>query len=105
MRIKRDASRRERTHPTAPDRAPQGPASTIATRTDDRMMAGVKNVLIVGCGIGGLTAAVAFAKHGIHADIIEIKPEPSVYGVGIIQPGNALRALNSLGLMQACLAA
>jgi 2-polyprenyl-6-methoxyphenol hydroxylase-like FAD-dependent oxidoreductase len=69
------------------------------------MMAGVKNVLIVGCGIGGLTAAVAFAKHGIHADIIEIKPEPSVYGVGIIQPGNALRALNSLGLMQACLAA
>jgi len=69
------------------------------------MVAGVKNVLIVGCGIGGLTAAVAFAKNGIHADIIEIKPEPSVYGVGIIQPGNALRALNSLGLMQACLAA
>ena len=69
------------------------------------MVAGVKNVLIVGCGIGGLTAAVAFAKHGIHADIVEIKPEPSVYGVGIIQPGNALRALNSLGLMQACLAA
>jgi 2-polyprenyl-6-methoxyphenol hydroxylase-like FAD-dependent oxidoreductase len=69
------------------------------------MVAGVKNVLIVGCGIGGLTAAVALAKHGIHADIVEIKPEPPVYGVGIIQPGNALRALNSLALMQPCLAA
>lgn len=69
------------------------------------MVAGVKNVLIVGGGIGGLTAAIAFAKHGIHADIVEIKAEPSVYGVGIIQPGNALRALDALGLMQACLAA
>jgi len=69
------------------------------------MVAGVKNVLIVGCGIGGLTAAVALARHGIHAEIVEIKSQPSVYGVGIIQPGNALRALNSLGLMQPCLAA
>ncbi|MBS0248898.1 MAG: FAD-dependent monooxygenase [Proteobacteria bacterium] len=69
------------------------------------MSAVIKNVLIVGGGIGGLTAAVALARRGIRADIVEIKTETSVYGVGIIQPGNALRALDSLGLMQQCLAA
>lgn len=69
------------------------------------MTSRTSNVLIVGCGIGGLTAAIAFARKGVRTEIIEIKPEPSVYGVGIIQPGNALRALDSLGLMQPCLEA
>lgn len=68
-------------------------------------MPSVKSVLVVGGGIGGLTAATALGQRGIRADVIEIQPEPSVYGVGIIQPGNALRALHSLGLAQACIAA
>jgi 2-polyprenyl-6-methoxyphenol hydroxylase-like FAD-dependent oxidoreductase len=34
-----------------------------------------------------------------------LKAVESVYGVGIIQPGNALRALRSLGLLEACLRA
>src|SRR5712672_3659903 len=69
-----------------------------------RPMNPFKRVLIVGGGIGGLTAAVALRRQGLTADVIELKPEHMVHGVGIIQPGNALRALNTLGLMDACLA-
>lgn len=61
-------------------------------------------VLIVGGGVGGLALAVALGRQGIHAQVVEIKPEHKVYGVGIIQPGNALRALRSIGLMEQCLA-
>lgn len=57
-------------------------------------------VLIVGAGVGGLAAGAALAERGIEARIIEVKPEPNVYGVGINQPANALRALNSLGVLQ-----
>jgi 2-polyprenyl-6-methoxyphenol hydroxylase-like FAD-dependent oxidoreductase len=63
-----------------------------------------KRVLIVGGGIGGLTLAVALGRQGIGVDVIEIKAEHAVPGVGIIQPGNALRALQTLDLMDACLA-
>jgi 2-polyprenyl-6-methoxyphenol hydroxylase-like FAD-dependent oxidoreductase len=69
------------------------------------MMNPIKNALIVGGGIGGLTLAVALGRQGLKAEVIELKPEHKVYGVGIIQPGNALRALRTLGLMDACLAA
>jgi len=37
--------------------------------------------------------------------VVELKPTNSVYGVGIIQPGNALRALGTLGLLDECLEA
>jgi 2-polyprenyl-6-methoxyphenol hydroxylase-like FAD-dependent oxidoreductase len=63
-----------------------------------------KRVMIVGGGIGGLALAVALGRQGVRADVIELKPEHAVHGVGIIQPGNALRALGTLGLMDACLA-
>jgi 2-polyprenyl-6-methoxyphenol hydroxylase-like FAD-dependent oxidoreductase len=62
-------------------------------------MANVQKVLIVGAGIGGLGAGAALAQRGIEVDIVEIKPEPNVYGVGINQPGNALRALKALGVL------
>jgi 2-polyprenyl-6-methoxyphenol hydroxylase-like FAD-dependent oxidoreductase len=75
-----------------------------------------KRVLVVGGGIGGLTLAVALGRQvalghqvalgrqAISVDVIEIKAEHTVAGVGIIQPGNALRAMKTLGLMDACLA-
>jgi 2-polyprenyl-6-methoxyphenol hydroxylase-like FAD-dependent oxidoreductase len=67
-------------------------------------MTAFKRVLIVGGGIGGLTLAVALGRQGVSVDVIEIKALHTVHGVGIIQPGNALRALRALGLMDACLA-
>lgn len=63
----------------------------------------VKKVLIVGGGIAGLSAAVALQRIGIETEIAEVQSEWNVYGVGIIQPPNALRALDELGLAEECL--
>jgi 2-polyprenyl-6-methoxyphenol hydroxylase-like FAD-dependent oxidoreductase len=61
-------------------------------------MTGVQRVLVVGGGIGGLSATIALRQAGFEVDLVEKNPAWDVYGVGIIQPGNALRALNELGL-------
>ena len=61
-------------------------------------MSKVKNVLIVGGGIGGLSSGIAMTKIGCHVEVAEIHAAFNVYGVGIIQPSNALRALDALGL-------
>jgi 2-polyprenyl-6-methoxyphenol hydroxylase-like FAD-dependent oxidoreductase len=62
-------------------------------------------VLVVGGGIGGLSTTLALRGQGIEVDVVEREPGWGVYGVGIIQPGNALRALDSLGLAAACVEA
>lgn len=58
----------------------------------------IKNVLVVGGGIGGLSVGIGLRKAGVHVTIAEIQPEFKVYGVGIIQMANALRALDALGV-------
>ncbi len=55
-------------------------------------------VLVVGAGIGGLAAGAALGRRGIACEVIEVQPASDVYGVGINQPGNALRALDALGV-------
>ena len=57
------------------------------------------DVLIIGGGIGGLTSAIALRRAGHRVTVIEKDPEWSVYGVGIIQQGNVLRAMQSLALL------
>ncbi|MEG3179076.1 FAD-dependent oxidoreductase [Sphingomonas sp. LT1P40] len=66
-------------------------------------MAAVQRVLVIGGGIGGLFTARALRLKGIAVDLIEKQPDWTVYGVGIIQPNNALRAFERVGLAQACL--
>lgn len=66
-------------------------------------MATVSRVLVVGGGIGGLTAGVALRQQEIAVDLIEINPNLNVYGVGIIQPNNTLRALDRIGLARECI--
>jgi 2-polyprenyl-6-methoxyphenol hydroxylase-like FAD-dependent oxidoreductase len=67
-------------------------------------MASVEKVLIVGGGIGGLCTAIALGQAGIAVEIVELNPRWDVYGVGIIQQANALRALAALGLVDKALA-
>lgn len=59
----------------------------------------VQSVLIVGGGIAGLTAAIALRQRGIAVEIIEKDPDWSVYGVGIIQQANVVRAVAQLGVI------
>ncbi|MBN9526129.1 MAG: FAD-dependent monooxygenase [Alphaproteobacteria bacterium] len=61
--------------------------------------------LVVGGGIAGLSAAIALAMRGAAVDLVEVKPQNAVLGVGIIQPNNALRVLDQLGILEPCLAA
>ncbi|MCW6528623.1 FAD-dependent oxidoreductase [Sphingomonas sp. MMSM20] len=58
------------------------------------------NILVIGGGIGGLTAAIALRRAGFSVDIIEKDPDWSVYGVGIIQQSNVIRAMADLGLIE-----
>ena len=61
-------------------------------------------ILVVGAGIGGLAAATALRKRNHEVDVVEVKPDFTVYGVGINQPANSLRALRSLGVLEEILA-
>ena len=65
----------------------------------------IDNVLIVGGGIGGLCLAVALRDRGIAVEIVEVKKDWTVYGVGIIQQSNVVRAMAQLGLVDRYLAA
>jgi len=65
----------------------------------------VKKVLVVGGGIGGLSAALALRKEGIAVDLVEINQQWTVYHVGIVVQGNALRAMAALGVAEKCVAA
>ncbi len=63
------------------------------------------NTLVIGGGIGGLTAAIALRQKGHRVTVIERDPDWSVYGVGIIQQSNVIRAMASLDLLDDYLAA
>ncbi|HVN61718.1 MAG TPA: FAD-dependent monooxygenase [Gaiellaceae bacterium] len=62
-------------------------------------------ILIVGGGIGGLATSIALTDRGFDVRVVEIQPDlhSSVYGVGIIQPHNALLALEQIGCAQPCM--
>jgi 2-polyprenyl-6-methoxyphenol hydroxylase-like FAD-dependent oxidoreductase len=60
----------------------------------------IEKVLIVGGGLGGLSLGIALRRAGIAAEIVELQKEFNVYGVGIIQLGNAIRALDAIGVAE-----
>jgi len=57
-----------------------------------------QNILIIGAGIGGLTAALSFARNGREVDIVEQAPVLSEVGAGLQISPNASRILIALGL-------
>lgn len=67
-------------------------------------MACVENVLVVGGGVGGLTLASSLSRRGISCEIAEINSDWSVQGIGIALQGPTLRALDTIGVIDRCLA-
>ncbi|MEH2472547.1 2-polyprenyl-6-methoxyphenol hydroxylase-like FAD-dependent oxidoreductase [Nitrobacteraceae bacterium AZCC 2161] len=59
----------------------------------------LKRVLVVGGGVGGLSAALAFAQRGVDVTLIERRGDFDVPGVGLGQPANALRVYDALGVL------
>ena len=64
-----------------------------------------KRILVIGGGIGGLTAATALAQKGFGVTVLERSDGSGVEGVGISQQANVVRALAGLGLAEDYLAA
>ncbi len=60
--------------------------------------------LIVGAGITGLATATVLSRQGIKVDLVERQPEVKALGSGITLIGAALRALDSFGLYEECVA-
>ena len=61
-------------------------------------------ILIVGGGLGGLTTALALARHGIRTRVLEGAPEFGAIGYGIQFGPNVFHVFERLGLMEQVLA-
>ncbi|MDJ0380372.1 FAD-dependent oxidoreductase [Streptomyces sp. G-G2] len=57
-----------------------------------------RHAVVVGAGIGGLTAALALHRRGWDVTVLERAPEPPAAGAGIGLAPNALRALDAIGV-------
>ncbi|MFM2402682.1 MAG: hypothetical protein RL223_562 [Pseudomonadota bacterium] len=62
-------------------------------------MALIRNVLVIGGGVGGMCAAIQLRKQGIAVDLIEQHPNWAPDGAGITISGPTLRALRAVGVV------
>src|SRR6202795_24053 len=62
-------------------------------------------ILIVGGGLGGLTAALALARHGRRARVLEEAPEFGAIGYGIQLGPNVFHVFDRLGVSAAVMRA
>jgi 2-polyprenyl-6-methoxyphenol hydroxylase-like FAD-dependent oxidoreductase len=67
-------------------------------------MAAVSTALVVGAGSSGASVATLLAEAGVAVDLVEITPDVTALGSGITLQGNALRVLDRLGVLDACIA-
>ncbi|MCD9144873.1 FAD-dependent monooxygenase [Streptomyces albireticuli] len=65
---------------------------------------GARTAVIVGAGVAGPAAAIALARGGWQVEIAEVGPPEAPSGWGLCLTGPSLRALDKLGLSEACLA-
>lgn len=63
-------------------------------------MVPVEKALIVGGGIGGMSAAIVLRRLGIEVDLVDLDPDWRVYGAGITITGPTLRAFKALGVFE-----
>lgn len=60
----------------------------------------MNNVIIIGGGIAGLCAAIAFQKMGFDVKVYDKNNQPTVAGAGIIIAPNAMQALEPYGVSE-----
>jgi 2-polyprenyl-6-methoxyphenol hydroxylase-like FAD-dependent oxidoreductase len=67
-------------------------------------VAKLDKVLVVGGGVAGMSCAIQLRRAGIAVELIDIDPNWRVYGAGITITGPTLRALRTLGVLEAVVA-
>ena len=60
----------------------------------------IETALIVGGGIGGMSAAISLRRAGVTVELIDADPKWRVYGAGISVTGISLRAFDDLGVLE-----
>ena len=68
-------------------------------------MARTERILIVGGGIGGMTAATALAQAGFRVTLLEAAPEFGEIGAGVTLSPNAMKGLDFIGVCDEAAAA
>jgi NADPH-dependent 2,4-dienoyl-CoA reductase/sulfur reductase-like enzyme len=56
------------------------------------------HVIVIGAGIGGLTAALSLQRHGFKVSVYEQASELREFGAGLLVTPNAMHALEFLGV-------
>jgi len=59
----------------------------------------IDRVLVVGGGVGGMSAAISLARRGVAVTLMDSDPDWRVYGAGISVTGISLRAFDDLGIL------
>ncbi|MCW2367328.1 2-polyprenyl-6-methoxyphenol hydroxylase-like FAD-dependent oxidoreductase [Sphingobium sp. B7D2B] len=59
----------------------------------------IRTALVVGGGVGGMSASLSLAKRGVAVELIDIDPQWRAYGAGISVTGLSLRAFDDLGIL------
>jgi len=67
-------------------------------------VAAIAKALVIGAGIGGLSAAIGLKRRGVDVELVEISKSHAVYHVGIIVQANFLAALGELGMAEKAIA-
>ncbi|MFP7485083.1 FAD-dependent monooxygenase [Priestia filamentosa] len=63
----------------------------------------LRNAVVVGAGIGGLSAAIALRKTGLNVTVYERNKKDAPSGSGITQPQNTFKVLKDLSIYEDCL--
>ena len=59
----------------------------------------IGNALVIGGGVGGMSAALALARRGVEVQLADADPQWRSYGAGISVTGLSLRAFDDLGIL------
>jgi 2-polyprenyl-6-methoxyphenol hydroxylase-like FAD-dependent oxidoreductase len=68
-------------------------------------LSGPRRVLVVGGGPAGMATAIGFVRRGIDTTLVEISEDWASAGIGLTLLGPTLRALDTIGVADACAAA